>query len=141
MTLARPGQITQVEIAANDAGLLPGHQARAATLSDTAKLLRIPGMGPINLIKFLRENKVLNSTNVPKQKFIDLGYFQLVQREITIPGGMVKLTMTTRVRPKGVEFIRRLAAEELPVEDEVVFCDGPECSPDYDYEEEGRCFS
>ena len=70
-------------------------------------MLAVPGFGRNSLIRFLREEGILMGDNVPKQRYIDRGYFQVVQRDFHAPRGKTTIKAVTRVREKGVEFIRR----------------------------------
>ena len=77
------------------------------SLGETAKLLAIPGLGRNTLIQFLRDEGILMSNNVAKQRYIDRGYFHVVQRDYYGPDGALRIKAATRVREKGIEFIRR----------------------------------
>ena len=46
--------------------------------SATAKAFNIPGLGRNNLMKLLRDKKVLMKNNNPYQNFIDAGYFRII---------------------------------------------------------------
>ena len=77
------------------------------SLGETAKLLAIPGLGRNTLIQFLRDEGILMANNVAKQRYIDRGYFHVVQRDFYGPDGALRVKAATRVREKGIEFIRR----------------------------------
>ena len=76
------------------------------SLGEAAKLLGIPEHGRNNLIKFLRSDGVLMTNNIARQRFIDRGYFHIVQQEYFAPGGAPHVRAVTRVYASGVEFIR-----------------------------------
>jgi prophage antirepressor-like protein len=78
------------------------------SLGETAKMLEIPGFGRNNLIRYLRSQGVLMADNVAKQRYIERGYFHIVQSEYFTPDGTPRVTAVTRVYEKGVDFIRRL---------------------------------
>ena len=78
------------------------------SLGETAKMLEIPGFGRNNLIRFLRLHGVLMSDNVAKQRYIERGYFHIVQRDYCAPDGTLRVKAVTRVYEKGVDYIRRL---------------------------------
>jgi len=78
------------------------------SLGETAKMLEIPGFGRNNLIRFLRDEGVLMADNVAKQRYIDRGYFHIVQRDYYAPDGTPRVKAVTRVYEKGVELIERL---------------------------------
>ena len=48
------------------------------------------------------------SDNVAKQRFIERGYFRVVQRDYCAPDGTLRVKAVTRVYEKGVDYIRRL---------------------------------
>ena len=83
------------------------------SLGETAKLLAIPGLGRNTLIQFLRDEGILMANNVAKQRYIDRGYFHVVQRDFYGPDGALRIKAATRVREKGIDFIRRRLDEYL----------------------------
>ena len=76
------------------------------SLAETAKMLETEGYGRNNLIKFLRHEGILMASNVAKQRYIDRGYFHIVQSEYLAPDGTPRVKAVTRVYEKGVNFIR-----------------------------------
>ena len=78
------------------------------SLGETAKMLAINGFGRNNLIRFLRSQGVLMADNVAKQRFVERGYFRVVQRDYSAPDGTLRVKAVTRVYEKGVDYIRRL---------------------------------
>ena len=76
------------------------------SLAETAKMLETEGYGRNNLIKFLRREGILMASNVAKQRYIDRGYFHIVQSEYLAPDGTPRVKAVTRVYEKGVNFIR-----------------------------------
>ena len=83
------------------------------SLGETAKMLEIPGFGRNNLIRFLRSEGVLMSDNVAKQRYIERGYFHVVQRDYCAPDGTLRVKAVTRVYEKGVDYIRRIMDDRL----------------------------
>ena len=77
------------------------------SMGETAKMIGRSGYGRNNLIRFLRERGILMTGNVPKQRYMDCGYFRVIQSEYAEAGGAMRLKTVTRVREKGVDFIRR----------------------------------
>ena len=77
------------------------------SLGETAKMLAIPGFGRNNLIQFLRDEGILMADNVAMQRYVDRGYFRIVQRDYYGPDGELRVKAVTRVREKGIDFIRR----------------------------------
>ena len=86
------------------------------SISDVAKKLNRPGLGPNNLHKFLLREKVLfrNSRgyNVPYQGYIDRGYFRVGQKPR--PDSRI-VDDFTLVSQGGFAFIERLANGAFPL--------------------------
>jgi len=76
------------------------------SMADVAKVLD-KGIGRNKLYKLLRDRGVLQDTNVPYQRFVDAGYFKLVESTYVAGENQVVAT-TTYVRQKGVDYIRKL---------------------------------
>ena len=77
------------------------------SLGEPAKMLGVLLQGRNNLIKFLRSEGVLMEGNVPLQRYLDCGYFSVVQQEYFAPDGTLHVRPVTRVHAGGVEFIRQ----------------------------------
>ena len=71
-------------------------------------MLEVPGFGRNNLIRFLRSEGILMTNNVAKQKFINRGYFRIVQTDFFAADGTLRVKAVTRVYEKGVDYIRQL---------------------------------
>lgn len=76
-------------------------------LGQVAKVLNIKGYGRNNLFEFLRYKKILMNNNQPYQKYIDSGYFRLVESKYTKPNGSTHINIKTVVYQKGVDYIRK----------------------------------
>lgn len=72
-----------------------------------ADLLNIKGLGRNNLYKFLRERNILNKRNEPYRDFINKGYFEVKESKYLVDDE-IKVTTTTYVTQKGVDYIRKL---------------------------------
>lgn len=76
-------------------------------IGDMAKLLRQNGVevGQRRLFDWLRTNgwlmKTGESRNMPTQKAMEKGYFEIRERTISNPDGSVRITKTTKVTGKG----------------------------------------
>ena len=76
-------------------------------VGDLAKLIKQNGIdiGQKRLFEYLRENGYLmksgNSKNMPTQKGMSLGLFEVKERTISNPDGTVRVTKTTKVTGKG----------------------------------------
>ena len=79
----------------------------AISMNEVAKVLNIKGYGRNNLFEFLRENKVLDRWNVPYQKYVDNGWFRVIEQHYQKNGEPV-VTTKTLVYQKGVDSIRRM---------------------------------
>jgi phage antirepressor protein len=89
-------------------------------VGDLAKLLKQNGvnMGQNRLFAYLRDNGYLmkqgSSKNMPTQKSMELGLFEVKESSITNPDGSIRITKTTKVTGKGqVYFVNQLKAMEL----------------------------
>lgn len=88
----------------------------AIAVGEVAKVLGIKGLGRNNLFEFLRNKKVLMNNNQPYQKYIDCGYFRIVETKYNKPDGDTAITIKTLVYQKGVDFIRKLIEKEIDAE-------------------------
>ena len=77
------------------------------SLGETAKMIGLSGYGRNNLIRFLRERGILMADNVAKQRYVERGYFRIVQSDYYAADGSLHVKAVTRVYEKGIEFIRR----------------------------------
>ena len=79
----------------------------AISMNEVAKVLNIKGYGRNNLFEFLRENKVLDRWNVPYQRYVDNGWFRVIEQHYQKNGEPV-VTTKTLVYQKGVDGIRKM---------------------------------
>ena len=79
----------------------------AISMNEVAKVLNIKGYGRNNLFEFLRENKVLDKWNVPYQRYVDNGWFRVIEQHYQKNGEPVVSTKTL-VYQKGVDGIRKM---------------------------------
>lgn len=79
-------------------------------IGDLAKLLRQNGVdiGQNRLFCWLRENGYLmkggSAKNMPTQRAMDMGLFQVKERTVQNPDGSVRVTRTTKVTGKGQRY-------------------------------------
>lgn len=66
---------------------------------------KIIGMGEKNLFKWLRESSYLMSDNKPYQRYIDRGYFEVVEKTCDIDGSRSKSYTQTLITPKGQGYL------------------------------------
>lgn len=80
----------------------------AIEFGKAAKVLGIRGFGRNNLFEFLRNEGVLMSGNIPKQRFVDAGYFRVIEQKWTDKRGDTQISIKTLVYQKGLDWIRKL---------------------------------
>ena len=109
----RPKEIFADAVKASDSSILIG---------DLAKILRQNGVdtGQKRLFEQLRNEGYLmktgSSRNMPKQKYVANGFFQIKETVISNPDGSVRMTKTTKVTGKGQQhflnkYLKKEAAE------------------------------
>lgn len=77
----------------------------AIPIGDVAKILDM-GIGRNKLFEFMREEKILMPDNRPYQRYIDAGYFRVVEQKYD-KNGEVCINIKTLVFQKGIDFIRK----------------------------------
>lgn len=96
-----------------------------ALMSKAAKIIGI--LGPKQLCKFLRDNKILlsqkNMWNAPYQKYLDQGWFKVKIGSYKKKDGSKGASSTTLVTPKGIDKIRTLMLYSGLVMDNNLFLD------------------
>ena len=78
----------------------------AISMNEVSKVLGIKGLGRNNLFEFLRDNAILDRWNVPYQKYIDCGWFRVIEQKYN-KNGEEHISIKTLVYQKGVDAIRR----------------------------------
>lgn len=78
----------------------------AISMNEVSKVLGIKGYGWNNLFEFLRNNGILDRWNVPYQRYIDCGWFRVIEQKYTRQGEPC-VTTKTLVYQKGVDAIRK----------------------------------
>lgn len=82
----------------------------AISIGELAKILGIKGYGRNNLFEFLRRNDVLDRNNVPMQRYVDAGYFRVIEQHY-MRNSEPCVNIKTLVYQRGVDFVRRLIAK------------------------------
>lgn len=82
----------------------------AIPMADVAKVLDV-GIGRNKLFEFLRHNNILMADNRPYQKYIDAGYFRVVEQRFDKGYGETGINIKTLVFQKGVDYIRKKLKE------------------------------
>lgn len=85
----------------------------AIEMGHVAKVLGIKGIGRNNLFELLRQAKVLDKKNIPYQKYVDSGYFRVLEQKYQKPNGETHINIKTMVFQRGVDFIRKVIQGEL----------------------------
>ena len=78
----------------------------AISMNEVAKVLNVKGYGRNNLFEFLRQEGILDRFNVPYQKYVDAGWFRVIEQHYQKNGEPV-VTTKTLVYQKGVDAIRK----------------------------------
>lgn len=82
-------------------------------VGEAAKILNIKGIGRNNLFELLRQKNILRDNNQPYQKYVDAGYFRIIESRYVLPTGETKISLKTVVFQKGLDFIRKTVAEAV----------------------------
>ena len=77
-------------------------------IGQCAKILNVHGIGRNKLFETLRQKKILNEHNQPYQKYVDCGYFRIIETSFNLPDGTQKINLKTVVFQKGLDFIRKM---------------------------------
>ena len=84
----------------------------AIPMGDVAKVLDM-GIGRNKLFEVLRNRGVLMADNRPYQKYIDNGYFRVIEQRFDRGCGETGINIKTLVFQKGVDFIRKKLRAEV----------------------------
>lgn len=79
-------------------------------IGECAKVLN-KNIGRNRLFEFLRNSNVLQSNNIPYQKYIDAGYFRVIESKYVTSNGETKISLKTVVFQKGVAYINKLLSK------------------------------
>jgi len=79
----------------------------AIAIGDAAKTLNM-GIGRNKLFEFLRNRKILMNNNRPYQRYIDCGYFRVIEQKYNLPNGDTNISFKTLVYQKGLDYIRKI---------------------------------
>lgn len=70
------------------------------------------GVGRNKLFQQLRDNDILMQNNTPFQRYIDRGYFEVIERPVSMGGQVINKTQTL-VTAKGMDYIARIVNSKL----------------------------
>lgn len=82
-----------------------------SSMADVAKILDM-GIGRNKLFIMLRENNILQADNIPYQRYVNAGYFKVVESHYMADGNSV-VAKTTYVKQRGIDYIRKLLNKQL----------------------------
>ena len=82
----------------------------AISLGDVAKILSYPKIGRNKLFEILRDRDILQNNNIPYQKYIDAGYFRVIEQKYNA-GDEVRISLKTLVYQKGIDYIKKTLDE------------------------------
>lgn len=107
----KPKEIFADAVSASETSILVG---------DLAKLISQNGykIGQKRLFEWLRTNNFLikcgSSRNIPQQRFVEQGLFEIKESNIQNPDGSVRITRTTKVTGKGqIYFVNKFMKSEV----------------------------
>lgn len=83
----------------------------AISMAEVAKVLDYD-IGRNKLFELLKKKKILDKSRVPYQRFVDAGYFRVIETKYTKPNGDVCINIKTLVLQKGIDYIRKVLNEE-----------------------------
>ena len=86
----------------------------AVSIGDAAKVLDA-GIGQNKLFAWLRDRNILRGDNTPYQRYIDSGYFRVVEQKYQV-NGETRISIKTLVFQKGIDYIRKLLIKEGYIE-------------------------
>lgn len=78
-------------------------------IGQAAKVLNL-GYGRNRLFEILREKNILQNNNQPYQKYIDAGYFRVIESKYIKPDGSIHISLKTVVYQKGLDYIRKIVS-------------------------------
>lgn len=104
-------KVSRLEPAANFAYQLCSSKD-TIEIGECAKVLN-KNIGRNRLFEFLRNRNVLQSNNIPYQKYIDAGYFRVIESKFVTPNGETKISLKTVVFQKGVAYINKLLSKAV----------------------------
>lgn len=78
----------------------------AIPMNEVAKVLGVHGYGRNNLFEFLRDEGILDRNNIPYQRYVDCGWFRVIEQAYT-KNGEKHINFKTLVYQKGVDAIRK----------------------------------
>lgn len=81
-------------------------------LGQAAKVLNYKGLGRNRLFQYLREKDILMHNNAPYQKYVDAGYFRLIETTWNMPNNDSMIYLKTVVYQKGLDFLSKVIEKD-----------------------------
>lgn len=81
--------------------------ADAAGTQSIAEVARVLGTGQNRLFRWMRDQHILLSNNLPYQQYLDAGYFRVIEQTWTHPEGGQRLAVKTLVTGRGLAWLQR----------------------------------
>lgn len=78
----------------------------AISMNEVAKVLDVKGYGRNRLFEFLRNQGILDRYNVPYQRYVDAGWFRVIEQKY-MKNNEPQVTTKTLVYQRGVDAIRK----------------------------------
>lgn len=79
----------------------------AIDIGTASKVLNI-GIGRNRLFEILRQEGILMQNNQPYQKYVDAGYFRVIEQKFNKPDGSTSINIKTLVYQKGLAYIKKV---------------------------------
>lgn len=81
-------------------------------LGQAAKVLNYKGLGRNKLFQYLRDKDILMSNNTPYQRYVDAGYFRLIETTWNTPNNDSMIYLKTVVYQKGLDFLSKVIEKD-----------------------------
>lgn len=81
-------------------------------LGQAAKVLNYKGLGRNKLFQYLRDKDILMSGNTPYQKYVDAGYFRLIETTWNTPNNDSMIYLKTVIYQKGLDFLSKVIEKD-----------------------------
>ena len=76
------------------------------------KVLNYKGLGRNKLFQYLRDKDILMSNNTPYQRYVDAGYFRLIETTWNTPSNDSMVYLKTVIYQKGLDFLSKLIEKD-----------------------------
>ena len=76
-----------------------------------AKILNFKDMGRNKLFEYLRDRNILRFNNEPYQRFVDAGYFKIIEQTVKT-GTYTIINNKTMVTQRGLDYMAKLLLED-----------------------------